>query len=202
MKTTGCPSLKLGPVSGFWYRAVQLRHYKSLLAYHHTATFPSRFNAADSRLVFPILYLASNQQVALWETRALVGSPFPGKFLATNPSSSWVVITVRVRIQHVADLTRVSQRRIIRTTVQELTGDWEGYRLRNAVAPAANPFTNVPTQRLGAALATQPTVEGLITYSAVDSRYKNLVVFPDKLQTGSWLKFINPITGKVDKVGH
>jgi hypothetical protein len=201
MKVAGVPLLRFGPRSGYWYRAIQLRHYQSLLAYQHTASFPTRFNAADPRFRFPILYFTENQQAALWETRALVGSPYPGRLMVPSPASSWVVIAVRVRLQFVADFSYASQRKLIRTTVQELTGDWEGYRLRRAASPPLHPYTDVPTQRLGAALVAQSGVEAFVAYSAVDSRCKNLVVFPDKLQTGSWLKFLNPITGRVDRIG-
>jgi hypothetical protein len=201
MRVGAARQLALRRHGGYWYRAIQLKHYQSLLAFAHTVAVPSRFNTADPRHSFPLLYFTENQQVALWESRALAGSPYPGGPTIAISPASWVVIAVRVRLQGVANLTSRRQLQLIRSTVQELTGDWQGYRLRRPTQPTSFPYTDAPTQQLGAELEQTTDVEGLVTYSAVDSRYKNLVVFPAKLLPGSWIKFINPITGHTDRIG-
>lgn len=201
MKASAAALLTTRPHAGYWYRAVPLQHYRTLLAFHQTMTASSRFGAGDSRNPYALLYLSENHHVALLETEALIGSTQPGHILFPNPQHSWAIITVRVRLAAIADLTAGSQRKLLRTTVQELTGDWMGYRRRRAQSPTQFPFTEVPTQRLGAALASVPGLEGFLTWSARDSSLKNLVVFPDKLRSGSTITFVNPITGKVDRIG-
>ena len=202
MKLSACPGLPTRPVSRTWYRAVQLRHYRSLLATSHTATIPGRFNAGSmARPGFEILYFAENHSVALFEVQALLGSPYPGFAFAPNPASSWAVVNVHARLQYVIDLTVPAHRRTIRATVQELTGDWRGYLLRNPTPRLSAPhWSNVPTQRLGHALHAIPQVEGFMTFSARVANRKNLIVFPKKLHTGSSLRFRDPVTGAVTRI--
>jgi len=108
------------------------------------------------------------------------------------------VINVGIQLHRVADLTEASRRQQINTTVQELTGDWRGYLLRNPNPILAAPcWSNVPTQRLGHALHAVPGLEGFLTYSAKVPTRKNLVVFPEKLHPGSSLKFHDPISGNI-----
>lgn len=200
MKASGSASLAQRPLTGAWYRAIQLQHYRTLLHYSHTAQTPSRFAAAHHRHQFPLLYFAETPQLALYEVQAMVGSPAPGRIAVANPATSWIIITVQVQLTHVADLTSGSQRRLIGTTVQELTGDWIGYRLRNPKSPATFPYTDVPTQRLGAALVATPRLEAFVTWSARDSRHKNLVIFPAKIGKRSNVTFVNPVSKKIDRI--
>jgi hypothetical protein len=194
---TACRSLAARQLTGTWYRAIQLKYWASLLATSHTATIPGRFNAGNSaRPGFEILYFGEDHQVALFEVQALLGSPFPGSAFVPNPSGQWMIINVHVQLGRVADLTQGSQRRLIDTTVQELTGDWRGYLLRNPHAKLSRPYwTNVPTQRLGHALHGVRGLEGFLTYSARVATRKNLVVFPSRLRQGSSVRLDNPITG-------
>ena len=162
MNLAACERLVTRPLTGTWYRAIQLKFWNSLLATAHTATIPGRFNAGNStRSGFEILYFAEDQQVALFEVQALLGSPYPGTNVP-NPSGAWVLINVDIQLSRIADLTRVPQRRRIDSTVQELTGDWRGYLLRNPHPNLASPFwTQVPTQKLGTRCTTFPTWKGL-----------------------------------------
>jgi hypothetical protein len=201
MKLKGCSSLALAPLTGSWYRAVPLIHYKTLLRYSHTARIPSRFNAGSPHNAFSILYFAETPHLALFEAQAMLGSPLPGRVALPNPAGSWAIITVQVQLRHVADLTRPSQRRKVGTSVQELTGDWIGYRLRKPTPPATHPYTDVPTQLLGAGLAATAKLEAFLTYSARDSRHQNLVIFPQNLAKGSLVTFANPISKKTDRLG-
>jgi len=169
------------------------------LATAHTATIPGRFNAGNpARPGFEVLYFAEDHTVALFEVQALLGSPYPGAAIAPNPNAAWVIINVEIQLNQVVDLTRASERRLIDTTVEESTGDWRGYLLRNP-NPAVSPpyYTNVPTQRLGHAMHEVEKLEGFLTYSARSATRKNLVVFPGKLQAKSFVKFENPITKDV-----
>jgi len=147
---------------------------------------------------FEILYFPEDHQVALFEVQALLGSPYPGATYVPNPSTSWVVINVDIQLSRIADLTKVPQRKIIDTTVQELTGDWRGYALRNPHATLGAPYwSNVPTQRLGHALHGVADLEGFLSYSARVATRRNLVVFPKKLRPGNFVRFHNPVSGTV-----
>ena len=187
------------PLTGTWYRAIQLKFWNSLLATAHTATVPGRFNAGNAlHPGFEILYFAENHLVALFEVQALLGSPHPPATYVPNPSTAWVIINVDIQLSQIADLTRVPQRKIIGTTVQELTGDWRGYSLRNPLPTLSAPYwSNVPTQRLGHGLHGVPDVEGFLSYSAKVATHRNLVVFPQKLQQGSIVRFHHPVTKQV-----
>jgi hypothetical protein len=79
---------------------------------------------------FPILYLAEDHLVALFEVGALLGSPYPGGNYVPNPRQSWVILNVQVTLEAVADLTDPAEQYRLGTTAQELTGDWRGYQLR------------------------------------------------------------------------
>lgn len=180
MRLARCRFLIRRPITGSWFRAIRPQFFQTALAFAHTTTIPGRFNGGTiQRPDFPILYLAEDQIVALFEVSALLGSPLPGQVFVPNPNQPWTVVPVDVRLNRIADLTRVSQRRLIETTVQELTGDWRGYMLRNPNAPLGPPYwTNIPTQRLGAALHAVRGLEGFLTYSAKVPTRRNLVVFP------------------------
>lgn len=202
MNLAACPALARRPLSATWYRAIQLKFWNSLLATAHTKTIPGRFNAGNpARPGFEILYFAEDHQVAMFEVQALLGSPLPGSVYVPNPSGHWAVINVQLQLGRVVDLTRRSERMIIDTSIQELTGDWRGYSLRN---PNANlnkrPWTDVPTQKLGYGLNRIKNVEGFLTYSARVPTRRNLIVFPKKLRPGSFIEFKNPIDGQTHRI--
>ncbi len=202
MKLANCYRLARRPFTGTWYRAIRPQFLQTTLAYAHTRTIPGRFNAGSiPRPGFPILYLAEDQVVALFEVYALLGSPLPGLPFLPNPALPWAVINVDVQLRSVVNLCRESQRKIVQTTVQELTGDWRGYLLRNP-SPMLNPpyWTHVPTQRLGAAFHALRGVEGFLTYSAKVSTRRNLIVFPDKLRSGSFVRYTDPATGQIHSI--
>jgi hypothetical protein len=197
-----CRSLATSSLTGTWYRATELRFWSRLLATEYTASSPGRFNAGDpDRPGFEVLYLAEDHQVALFEVGALLGSPLPLGTFIPNPSGHWIIINVQVQLGRIADLTQFSPRRLIETTVQELTGDWQGYAFRTTHARLKPPYwTNVPTQRLGHALYRVRGLEGFLTYSSRAPTRRNVVLFPRKLRPGSSVRFENPITGQAHTI--
>jgi hypothetical protein len=198
MKLSRCRLLPKRPLTGTWFRAIRPQFLHTVLAYAHTATIPGRFNPGSSaRPAFPVLYFAQDQLVALFEVNALLGSPLPGQPFLPNPNQPWAVVNVDVQLSKVADLCQQSQRRLIETTVQEMTGDWRGYSLRNP-NPALRPpyYTNVPTQRLSFALHAARGREGFLTYSARVPTARCLIAFPDKLRKGSFVRFTDPVTNR------
>jgi hypothetical protein len=198
VRLSRCRGLARRPLTGTWYRAIRPQYFQTALAFAHTATIPGRFNPGSSlHPGFSVLYLAEDPIVALYEVNAMLGSPLPGQPNVPNPASPWAVLNVAVRLNRVADLCRISQRRLVETTVQELTGDWRGYSLRNPNAVLNPPYwTNVPTQRLGTALRAVPKLQGFTTFSARLPTKRILVVFPDRLRGGARLRFTDPATGK------
>lgn len=193
MNLDRCSRLTLSPIGGVWFRTVELQHLERSLSAAHTTEQPSRFSAGpDAAQPFEILYLCENTLVAHCEVGALLGNPWDPGGAVSRPGLPWVDINVTVRLQFVADLTRVSEQRRIRTHVQELTGDWRGFALRSGRTTVSEPVGLAPTQRLGAALFAVPRLEAFLSVSGRVPYHRNLNVFPDKLQPGSQLLFEYP----------
>jgi RES domain-containing protein len=175
--------LTRNPLTGTWYRAIPTVFLSTALNLSHSRTVPGRFNdGSPVAPSFPILYLAENHMLALFEVEALFGSPAPGHTVP-NPGKAVAVLNVNTTLREVADLTNLHEQSIFDTNVQELTGDWRGFKLRNLSTPVQLPTGTAPTQELGAALYAVPNLEGFVTVSAKLSYQKILVVFPDKLHS-------------------
>src|SRR5437660_9129646 len=112
MNLARCALVLRRPLTGPWFRALRPPFFQTALAFAHTATIPGRFNPGSiQRPGFPVLYLAEDLIVALFEVNALLGSPLPGQAFLPNPNQPWTVINVQVQLRRVVDLCRVSQRR-------------------------------------------------------------------------------------------
>ncbi|HZL36777.1 MAG TPA: RES family NAD+ phosphorylase [Tepidisphaeraceae bacterium] len=197
MRRARCRQLALRPLAGTWFRAIRPHFFPTALSVGHTATIPGRFNAGSvTRPGFQVLYLAEDHMVALFEVSALLGSALPGQAFLPNPAHPWAIVNVDVQLSRVADLCGIRSRRLIETTIQELTGDWRGYSLRTPTPVRRAPYwTNVPTQKLGTALHATPNIEGFLTYSARVPSRRNLIIFPSKLRPGSSVRFTDVATG-------
>ena len=135
---------------------------------------------------FEILYLSENVHVCLLEIEALLGSPRSG--FVSRPRTSLTAIAVQVSLQQIVDLTSVTEQKRLGVTAQELTGDWDGYEKRNPSSSVPQPTGTAPTQDLGEALFNTPNVEGFRTVSAKVPDQMNLIVFPQRLLKGSWVR--------------
>jgi hypothetical protein len=179
-----------------WFRAIPPRHWLTSLQTSHTRDIHSRFSPGPAaNPPFEILYLCENGSIALEEVGAQFRHPVSGRIIA-NPVSS-LIVNVEVTLHRVIDLTDLSQQQSIDTTAQELTGDWRAYGYRQASSSVPQPTGSAPTQLLGQALFSEPGLEGFFVMSAKLPDHRNLVVFPQKLVTGSELRFTNPVTGQV-----
>jgi hypothetical protein len=185
----------LRPTRLSWFRAVPVRFAGTPHLTAHTATSPTRFNGGSPTYpAHEILYLSDDRLVCLFEVGGVVGTPHVGGPLAVTPAGvgGWVSVSVRADLRRVADLTRASERQLLGTTDQELSGDWQGYRRRKPFAVYGPPYhTPVPTQRLGAALFAVPGLEGFLVHSAKVADHVNLIVFPTKLDPASRLEFFD-----------
>jgi hypothetical protein len=196
MNVSACRRLSLAPVTGIWYRTVELRYLETALSSSHTSDNPTRFcGGTGADFPFEILYLCENTLVAQFEVGALLGSPWELGGVVTRPGRSWADVSVSVRLQFVADLTLPPEQTLLETTVQELTGDWQGYHRRKPDSPVREPVGRAPTQDLGEALYNVPQLEGFLSVSAKVPSHRNLNVFPEKLQKGSQLIFEYPERG-------
>jgi hypothetical protein len=164
---------------------------------------PSRFNIGSAASPqFEILYLAENHMVALFEVQALLGSPLSSGGIVPHPRRAWTILNVAVNLQNVVDLTDPAAQGALNLNMsaQELTGDWRGYQLRSSLSSVKGPVGKAPTQELGEALYAVPGVEGFRSLSAKLSDQMALVVFPQKLQPGSFIQFSDPATGKTHSI--
>ena len=76
MRLSACRRLKLGPLTGTWYRAIRQEHWETRLSARHTITATGRFSVGSpANSAYQILYLAQHHQLALFEVRALAGKP-------------------------------------------------------------------------------------------------------------------------------
>jgi RES domain-containing protein len=197
MNLAACRLLPTRPLTGLWYRAIRPMYLISALSTAHTRTLPGRYNAASAAHPGPeIIYLAADHFVGLFEVDAVLGSPLPGGTVIPNPHAAWTIINVEIVLSRVVDLNLPSNVRLLQTSFQELTGDWRGYRYRPQVPALRGPqWTNVPTQRLGHALFRVRALEGFLAPSARDPTKSNLMIFPDKLRSGSFVRFRDPQSG-------
>ncbi|MGH7170565.1 MAG: RES family NAD+ phosphorylase [Gemmataceae bacterium] len=186
------------PLQGTWIRALHPRYLANPLGTAHTTTHASRFNpGTPADPAFEMLYLAEDASVALFEVQALLGSAYPGAAFVANPAGGpWTLMDVEVNLQALVDFSQLASRRRMRTSVQELTGDWRGYALRRpAQLRGGRHGSDVPTQRLGRRLERIRGLEGFLSYSARVASRRILMVFPRKLLPGSQLRYRDPATG-------
>ena len=201
MNTASCPSLHTRSESGTWFRAIQPHFLSTALNTSHTKTISSRFNVgASTKPQFELLYLAENHMVALFEVQALLGSPMTPGGVVPHPRRAWTILNVNVSLHDIVDLTDPAVQATLSSSAQELTGDWRGYQLRNPHSSVIGPVGTAPTQELGAALYLVSGVEGFRTLSAKLSDQMVLVVFPQKLQPGSFVQFWDPATGQTHTI--
>jgi RES domain-containing protein len=185
MNLKACGRLALRPLNDYWYRAVKLRHWRTRLSTEHSRISRSRFSFATSEAPGPrVLYLGEHHQVGLHEVGALFGDP---RDPLANPRYSWVVLSLRVVLDFVVDLSEETQLKLLRTSHQELTGLWQDRSVPS------------PTQRLGTALFERADLEGLL-YPSARPPGRNLAIFPDKLGPRSLVLFSNEMHGRYERL--
>lgn len=184
MNLSKCGAVPRVPVRNTWYRAVNPKYLGTALSTGHTTTTPSRFSSSSLATPgFEILYLAENPMVALFEARALFGSPSMPGGVVPHPSRPLVTFPITVALSSVADITDAASAAGLDTNAQELTGDWRTFSTRSAPVSAPAPHTGLPpTQALGIALYSLPGLQGLISFSATLPDYRILAIFTDRLK--------------------
>lgn len=162
-----------------------MRHWNNRLLTEHTRSFRTRFNpAGPPSPLYRVLYLGGNHQVAIYEVGALLGDPMAP---VSNPRGSWALMSLKVRLHRVVDLTDPDQQNLIATNEQELTGNWVNYS------------GGAPTQILGATLNAMSNIEGIIVPSA-KAGSQCLVVFMDNIDPHSLIECHNEISGLKERL--
>jgi RES domain-containing protein len=179
-----------------WYRAIDPRHLSTALQSSHTSNVRSRFNPGPllgPRDRFESLYFASDPVTAAFEAGAMLGQSWTAGGALPHPRKAFfVTLSVDVSLQAVADLTNVTLSQVpLLTSAQELTGDWDCYKVRNSSTPISEPTGTAPTQELGRQLFLAG-LEGFLSISAKVPYQANLVVFPQNFRAGSRVIFRDP----------
>ncbi len=179
------------PETRTWYRIVGTRYLASAIATAHTVAVPSRFyDPITAYPQFASLYVSDSPLVAMFEAQALFGSPTTPGGSIPAPAGAWTVLTVRVQLDAVIDLSDVASQAVLDSSAQELTGDWRGYRQRSSTTNVGNPTGTAPTQALGEAIHRDPRgLEGLLTVSAKLPYNRNLVTFPGHVRPRSFVEY-------------
>jgi hypothetical protein len=179
------------PETGTWYRVAGTAWIASAIATRHAPATSSRFyDPYSASPQFPALYLSDNIVVAMFEASALFGSLTMAGGPLPAPRGSWTVLSVSVQLQVILDLSDIVSQAALDVSAQELTGEWQGYRLRSGATNVMAPIGTAPTQMLGEAIhrdIRQP--EGFTTVSAKVPINRNLIVFPDQLRAGSFVEY-------------
>jgi hypothetical protein len=183
--------LTVHPENRTWYRVVGTRYLTSAIATAHTVAVPSRFyDPITAYPQFASLYVSDSSLVAMFEAQALFGSPTTPGGSIPAPAGAWTVLTVRLQLDAVVDLSNVASQAVLDASAQELTGDWRGYRQRSAATNVGIPTGTAPTQALGEAIHRDSRrLEGLLTVSAKVPYNRNLVVFPGHLGPRSFVEY-------------
>ena len=173
-------SLRSGP----WYRVAP-----SFIAnpFHiPSVNSINRFN--DGASGYRLLYFAPDIDTALFEARALLGNLY-GHFVPAGVHRLWTIfrydIVFPCNPQPIVDFGDPINRNAFNTTIQEMTGDWEGYHLRRLMPSTI--YSNrihAPTQELGANIENTPHL-GYLAPSVCNPLVTNLILYYDRLPSNS-----------------
>lgn len=159
--------LKLSHCDDYFAHIARYEYHAALLSAGGAQVAPGRFHAQGGA---PALYFAESPVTALVEVEALLGSE---PSLTMNKRPPLVLVNVRVVIPNgVLDLTEdESNRELLGTTYQELTGSWIY-------------DDDPPTQRLGRAAYDSNKIVAIRYPSGKwrgETLQRNLVVFRNRL---------------------
>ncbi len=159
--------------TGVTYRLIPAQFAGTALSSIGSFKRGGRYNPKE---VLEALYLADTPLTALQEINLV---KVTDAAILSAKSSPRLLLSVEVALSAVLDMTTAQTQSTLGTNLQELTGNWLVMNASGQVAP---------TQTLGATVYRQKNVEALRVPSAQNPRATNLVIFPDRLQPGSYVR--------------
>lgn len=192
MNLSGVDRLTLTPLTGRWFRAIPSSYWPRVANTRYTRRIYGRFSPGkDGDPPFEIVSLGESAEVTALEC-SLVFFDRRSNLSYPNPdAASHLVLASDVVLQQTADLTTADSLAILETNVQELTGDWAIYNGMKHRPHLTSLARTAPTQELGQRLFNVPGLEGFKIFSARKPECLCLVVFPQKLLSGSIVRFLN-----------
>jgi len=193
---TACRGLLRTREGRVWYRLIDPSYLPNALGSAHSKKTTARFNPGPQLATshqFATLSLADDIIAAQFEAGAVLGSYKPGYYVS-HTRLAFITMNVTVDLQEVIDLTDPAAQTALGTNVQELTGDWDGYQIRNRRTAVSYPTGIAPTQDLGRELCATG-VEGFLAISAKVPFHQTLTVFTENLRSNSSLTFTDYSSG-------
>lgn len=175
MNLDACDRLPTRVLGGVWYRAIAPHRLPTPLYVANSQDQPTRYNPGPKADAAPFstLYLAEDHVLCLHEIEAVFSTR---SGLVPNPLRTWCALNIAVGLTRVVDLNLDTNRNLLKTSIAELTGNWR-----------LDPDRQAPTQALAEALFLVPRVEAAV-YPSTKTGGHDLVVFPAKLGTSSWVE--------------
>lgn len=167
-------ALERAPVlslEGVAFRSIQQKYANSPLS-AIGSRFGGRYNPPST---FEALYLADSEETSLLEVRTRVAT---AAGLLDVQGTPRIMLSVHYKLQAVLDLADKTIQRDLGTNLQELTGNWRPFNAEGEVAP---------TQELGLLAYNLRKFEGFKVPSSRNDSACNIVVFPDRVLTQSFL---------------
>ncbi len=176
---TALAVLPTPPAQGVAYRSVPERFANTPLSTTGSLVVGGRYNSPQSFTQgFGALYLADTRENARREVRILVETA--AGLLEVQAATPRTEFTIEYKLNSVIDLTEENIQTALGTNLQELTGLWlVTFNAKGNIAP---------TQALGVAAYNLQSIEALKVPSALVYPNSNLVVFTDRLSSGSFLR--------------
>jgi RES domain-containing protein len=167
---------------GVVFRFVHIKYQKTALSTEGSLKVGGRYNISQefSPQKFSALYTSDSPVTALQELRLLVNTPLG---LTPFKGEPHILLSLEYTLQSVLDLTDINHQKILKTNLQELTGDWLTSNLQDQIAP---------TQELAKAIYDLQTIEALKVPSSVNVNAYNLVIFPERLLPNSFIQVHDP----------
>jgi RES domain-containing protein len=163
------------PLQGSFFRAIQLHYANAPLSTIGSIINGGRYNPKDT---FEAYYVAPSPDTTLYEIRALTPNTQP------TPIAPTVMFTVNITLQHTVNLNDNAVLATLGIAPTDLHVEWDQI-LRQHLIPI--------THEIGYA-ARLANVEALIVPSTRHTGATNLVIFNDRLRSGSSI-VIKPATG-------
>jgi RES domain-containing protein len=142
--------------------------------------YGQRFNAIGSP---PALYVAEQPQTAFYEATGLGASLFSVNSQDRPTPAPTTVLTIKVNLEHVLDLTKASIITALGMTQSEILCPWQEFMIKDLP---------VPTHILADAVYQSGRYQGIRFPSSKETGAINLMIWMDKIKTPSFVEVHDP----------